>query len=206
GQVAHVDLDVPIRPESLVRRLARYLPPDVSVRKISEAPEGFHARFSAIERRYVYRLCDTTVVPDPLQRRHIATFRHQLDVTAMNYAAQHLLGDHDFASFCKRREGATTIRTLRQLSSLRRADDVIETTVRANAFCHSMVRSLMGALVAVGEHAYEPEWAAHVLKAGVRHARVTVMPARGLTLEEVVYPSEAQLAARALEARTRRTL
>lgn len=200
GQVAHIDLD-DVDPEHLQHRLRRALPDDVVMRSASEAPEGFDARFSAIERRYVYRLTDGP--PDPLTRNSVVAWRKPLDVDAMNDSARHLLGEHDFASFCKKREGATTIRTLLELHATR-LDDRIETTVRADAFCHSMVRALMGALTAAGEGRHSPELSAELLAAKVRDPRVTVMPAHGLTLEEVVYPPDTDLARRASEARQRR--
>jgi len=200
GQVAHVDLD-DIDPVILERRLRRALPDDVACRSADVAPDGFDARFSAIERRYVYRLCDGT--PDPLTRAFVVAWPKPLDVDLMNAAAAHLIGEHDFASFCKRREGATTIRTLLELSAVRH-DDTIEATVRADAFCHSMVRSLMGALTAAGEGRHSPDLAAELLAARVRDPRVKVMPAHGLTLEEVVYPPDDQLAARVVQARRRR--
>lgn len=199
GQVAHVDL-----PRQsigvLAKRLRRILPADISLTFASEAPDGFDARFSALERRYVYRLSDATA-PDPLTRGHIVAWPRTLDVDAMNEAATLLLGEHDFAAFCRKREGASTIRTLLALWSARDDDGTIGTTVRADAFCHSMVRSLMGALVAVGEGRRDAAWAADVLAAGVRDSRVKVMPAHGLVLEEVLYPSDDLVAARAHETR-----
>lgn len=202
GQVAHVDLP-DVDPPQLERRLRRLLPADIALRGLSLAPEGFDARFAALERRYVYRICDAPVGPDPLARHSQVAWPRPLDVDAMNSAAGHLLGEHDFASFCKKREGATTIRTLLELSSVRHGD-LIETTVRADAFCHSMVRALMGALTAVGEGRFEPAWAGEVLSAAARNARVTVMPAHGLVLEEVTYPDDSGLAARAVQSRRRR--
>jgi tRNA pseudouridine38-40 synthase len=202
GQVVHVDLD-DVDPVHLERRLRRLLPEDIGLRGLSIAPDGFDARFAALERRYVYRICDGPAGPDPLTRTAVVRWPRRLDVDAMNEAAGHLLGLHDFASFCKKREGATTIRTLRELRAERHGE-VVETTVRADAFCHSMVRSLMGALVAVGEGRFEPSWAAAVLGRAARDARVTVMPPHGLVLEEVVYPDADGLAARALESRRRR--
>lgn len=202
GQVAHVDLD-DVDPPTLERRLRRLLPPDIGLRSLTAAPDGFDARFAALERRYIYRLCDAPAGPDPLVRAMVVHAPRALDVDAMNAAADLLLGEHDFAAFCKRREGATTIRTLLELRAVR-VGDLIETTVRADAFCHSMVRALMGALVAVGEGRCEPAWAGQTLARATRDARVTVMPPHGLVLEEVVYPDDAGLAARALEARRRR--
>ncbi len=200
GQVAHVDLDDDVDAESLGRRLRSLLPDDIGVRSLAVAPDGFDARFSALERRYVYRMTDSGTA-DPLARGHVVAWPRELDVDAMNAASEPLLGEHDFAAFCKKREGATTIRTLLALHSERRDDGPLETTVRADAFCHSMVRSLMGALVAVGEHRFPPDWAQSVLEAGEREARVRVMPAHGLVLEEVVYPPDDALAERAAQAR-----
>ncbi|MCL3819730.1 tRNA pseudouridine(38-40) synthase TruA [Aeromicrobium wangtongii] len=202
GQVAHVDLDG-VDPDALQRRLRRLLPDDIALRALTVAPEGFDARFAALERRYVYRICDAPPGPDPLARHAVVRWRHRLDVDAMNAAATHLLGEHDFAAFCKKREGATTIRTLLELRAAR-TGDLIETTVRADAFCHSMVRALMGALVAVGEGRFPADWSGEVLAAAARDTRVRVMPAHGLVLEEVVYPDDSGLAARALQSRRRR--
>ncbi|WP_311210429.1 MULTISPECIES: tRNA pseudouridine(38-40) synthase TruA [unclassified Aeromicrobium] len=205
GQVAHVDLDDPVEPDQLARRLRRLLPPDVTVRAVTEAAPGFDARFAALERRYAYRVQDRPARLDPLARGHVVAWPKPLDVDAMNAAGLLLTGEHDFAAFCRRREGATTIRTLLELSTVRRPDDaLLVTTVRADAFCHSMVRALMGALVAVGESRHEPTWARDVLLAGERDSRVKVMPAHGLVLEEVVYPDDAGLVARAEQARRRR--
>ena len=203
GQVAHVDLDDTIDVEPLAHRLRGLLPDDIRLRAVAPAPPGFDARFSALERRYVYRLRDRGP-GDPLARGHVVDWPRELEVDAMNAAAAPLLGEHDFAAFCKRREGATTIRTLLALSCERRDDGVLETTVRADAFCHSMVRSLMGALVAVGEHRFATDWTATLIASAVRDARVRVMPAHGLVLEEVVYPPDEALAARASEARHHR--
>lgn len=201
GQVAHIDVD-DVDPATLQRWLQRALPDDISIRRVTAAPPDFDARFSAVERRYVYRICDG--VPDPLTRGSVVALRRPLDVHAMNAAADHLLGEHDFASFCKKRDGATTIRTLLELSSVRSSADGIETTVRADAFCHSMVRALMGGLVAVGEGRYEPAWTGDILANVARDPRVKVMPAHGLTLEEVVYPPDDLLAARVEQSRRRR--
>ena len=151
----------------------------------------------------MYRLRDREP-GDPLIRGHVVDWPRELDVDAMNAAAEPLLGEHDFAAFCKKREGATTIRTLLALHTARADDGLLETTVRADAFCHSMVRSLMGALVAVGERRFAPDWTGDLLLAAERDPRVRVMPAHGLVLEEVVYPPDDALADRAAEARQRR--
>jgi len=170
------------------------------------APEGFDARFSALRRRYRYLVCDRLESLDPLRRNEIVTVKRPLDVAAMDDGARSLVGLADFAAFCKRREGATTVRTLLDYSWVRRDDGLLEATVVADAFCHSMVRSLVGAVVPVGEGRKPVHWPAEVLRAGVRDPGVVVMPPHGLSLEEVVYPADAELAARAEEARAVRTL
>jgi tRNA pseudouridine38-40 synthase len=201
GQVAHVDLETDAG--TLERRLRRIVPGDIRVHGVRVVPDEFDARFAALERRYVYRITDHPAGPDVLQRSMVVGWPRSLDVEAMNEAATHLIGEHNFAAFCKQREGASTIRTLRELRS-HRDGETIETTVRADAFCHSMVRALMGCLVAVGEGKQAPDWAAALLAAGVRDPRVKVMPAHGLVLEAVEYPPDHELAHRVAAARNRR--
>ncbi|SDL24291.1 tRNA pseudouridine38-40 synthase [Nonomuraea maritima] len=221
GQVAHVDvtdetlaeldsnrgpLSVDERLAALVRRLGGVLPLDVRVRRVSVAPEGFDARFSALYRRYAYRVCDAAGGVDPLRRREIVWHNRPLDLDRMNVAAARLLGEHDFAAFCKKREGATTIRELQRLEWAREADGVLVATVVADAFCHSMVRALVGSLLAAGDGRRTAEWPGEVLTRAVRDSGVHVAPAHGLCLEEVGYPAEAELAARAEATRRVRTL
>ncbi|MFD9436276.1 tRNA pseudouridine(38-40) synthase TruA [Streptomyces sp. NPDC060002] len=209
GQVAHVDLPEDLwaeHREKLLKRLAGRLAKDVRIWSLVEAPAGFNARFSAIWRRYAYRVTDSPGGVDPLLRSHVLWHDWPLDVDAMNEAARRLLGEHDFAAYCKRREGATTIRTLQELSLVRGEDGVVTATVRADAFCHNMVRSLIGALLFVGDGHRGAEWPGKVLAAGVRDSAVHVVRPHGLTLEEVGYPADELLAARNKEARNRRTL
>ena len=204
GQVAHADLPAAAWLEAapaILRRLAGLLPPDVRVRRIVPAPVGFDARFSALSRRYSYRVCDDATGPDPLRRHDTLWYRRGLEVGAMNEAAGLLLGEHDFAAFCRRREGATTVRELLSLSWARPEPTVAEATVVADAFCHSMVRALVGALLKVGDGARPPSWPAQVLTARVRDPAVPVVPPHGLCLEEVRYPPPGQLAQRALATR-----
>ncbi|WP_405887995.1 tRNA pseudouridine(38-40) synthase TruA [Streptomyces sp. NBC_01136] len=209
GQVAHVDLPVELwaeHGEKLLKRLAGRLAKDVRIWSLTEAPAGFNARFSAIWRRYAYRVTDNPGGVDPLLRNHVLWHDWPLDVDAMNEAAGRLVGEHDFAAYCKRREGATTIRTLQELSLVRGEDGIITATVRADAFCHNMVRSLIGALLFVGDGHRGPDWPGKVLAVGVRDSAVHVVRPHGLTLEEVGYPADELLAARNKEARNRRTL
>jgi tRNA pseudouridine38-40 synthase len=214
GQVVHLDVE----PDSLAAAAGRYdgdpcdalarrldglLPVDVRVRRVVAVPEDFDARFSPVWRRYVYRVTDG--VPDPLTRGHVLAWPRPIDVDAVEEASAALVGLHDFAAFCKQREGATTVRTLLDLAWTR-DQDLVAGTVRADAFCHHMVRSLVGCLLTVGEGRRPVAWAGEVLAAGVRDPAVTVVPPHGLTLEEVGYPPDADLAARAGRTRTRRAL
>ena len=205
GQVAHADLpDEAAYDDRLLRGLNGILPPDVRVSRIAPATDGFDARFAARWRRYAYRVADEPRLADPLTRGHVLWWPRPLDVAAMNEASAPLVGLHDFASFCKQREGATTIRTLQELSWARDASGVVA-TVRADAFCHHMVRALVGCLLAVGEGRRETSWPATVLARAARDPAVTVVPAHGLTLEEVGYPTDAtELVAQAERARARR--
>ncbi|MCB5178611.1 tRNA pseudouridine(38-40) synthase TruA [Streptomyces antimicrobicus] len=209
GQVAHLDLPEAVWAEHrdvLMRRLAGRLPHDVRVWRVAEAPAHFNARFSAIWRRYAYRVGDHKGGVDPLRRGHVLWHDWPLDVDAMNEASQALLGEHDFAAYCKKREGATTIRTLQRLSWERDADGIVTATVRADAFCHNMVRSLVGALLHVGDGHRAVDWPGKVLAAGVRDSAVHVVRPHGLTLEEVGYPADELLAERNRLARNVRTL
>jgi tRNA pseudouridine38-40 synthase len=201
GQVAHAD--VPALPGGLVRRLAGVLPPDLRVRRVHEVPADFDARFSALWRRYEYRLVDDPGGADPLRRRFVLACPRPLDVDTMAQAAAGLIGLHDFAAFCRRREGASTVRSLQRMT-VERADGEIVCTVVADAFCHSMVRSLVGALLAVGEQHRPADWAASLLSRDRRADEVSVAPARGLTLVEVGYPPDDELARRAQATRARR--
>lgn len=189
--------------ERLTRSLNGVLPREVRLQAVRYAAPGFDARFSALSRRYSYRVADGYL--DPLRRHDTLAHPHALDVDAMNAAAIRLLGEHDFAAFCRRREGATTVRRLLALDWAHDDAGVAVARVEADAFCHSMVRALVGALLAVGEGRREVGWPASVLAAGVRDSAVTVVAAHGLTLEEVRYPDDAKLAERALATRRRRT-
>lgn len=219
GQVAHVDVPVAAwaalaagrhgsrrTPEEVaVRRLAGVLPPDLRVRRLAPAPAGFDARFAALWRRYAYRIGDAPWGVDPLRRHDVLWHRRELDVGAMDRAGSRLTGEHDFAAYCRPRPGASTVRTLRRLSCARSDEGLVVLTAVADAFCHSMVRALVGALLAVGERRREIDWPATVLARRVRDPGVTVVAAHGLTLEEVGYPPDEQLAARVRQTRQRRT-
>jgi tRNA pseudouridine38-40 synthase len=206
GQVAHCDVPRSVwheQRERLVRRLRGVLPADVAVRGVEEAHPDFDARFTALARHYVYRLTDAPWGPSPLRRTDVVGWPRSVDAVAMAAAAELLLGRHDFAAFCRRREGATTIRTLLALH-VGRVGDLVEVAASADAFCHSMVRSLVGALLAVGEGRRPVGWPAGLLTRAERASEVPVAPAAGLTLVAVDYPPDAELADRSQVTRARR--
>jgi tRNA pseudouridine38-40 synthase len=200
GQVAH--LDVPANAwdaaaSHALHRLGRLLPDDVRVHAIEVAGDGFDARFSALWRRYSYRICDNPVGADPVHRRFTLWHPVPLDPDRMNQAAVPCLGEHDFGAFCRRRPGASTVRNLIRLDWSQREPGVIIGTVIADAFCHNMVRALTGASLAVGDGRRPAGWLAEVLAAGVRNPAVMVAPSHPLCLEEVGYPPAAEFLARA---------
>lgn len=221
GQVAHVDLDpaqiadldrrrrggpAPSGLDALVRRLNGIAgaPGDLRVHRATFAPPGFDARFSAAWRRYEYRIADAVALRDPRRRGFEVWHPTALDLDAMDAAAHSLLGLHDFASFCRPREGATTIRTLQEFAWTRDVDGVLVARVRADAFCHSMVRALVGACVAAGDGRLAAGRPVQLRDAATRTSEFAVAPAKGLTLAEVGYPPVEELAARAEQTRARR--
>ena len=239
GQVAHFDTTALPDYDKLLHRLARFLPKDVRVTGIRSAPPEFDARFSAIRRHYAYRLTTAPYGAPPLQARSVVACRPGVDLDAMREASRKLLGLHDFAAFCRRREGATTVRELQRFDwvttpvapalaagtgltadSANRGDEsaaaaepsvdrpaqMLTAYVSADAFCWSMVRSLVGAVLAVGEGRRTPEWAESLLAERERSSSVTVAPAHGLSLIAVDYPADADLAARNAETREMRTI
>jgi len=222
GQVAHVDIPASALPHiaprvrghlayprtgridpeflPLVRRLARFLPTDIRVFGIARAPEGFDARFSALRRHYRYRLSVAPFGVAPELARYVTPWPRELDIDSVNAASRELLGLRDFAAFCRFRPGATTIREMQRLDWSREGD-LITAHVTADAFCWNMVRSLVGALLAVGEGKRGAEWIAGLLDLTQRSSDFAAAPARGLTLVGVDYPPDDQLAARTLVTR-----
>jgi tRNA pseudouridine38-40 synthase len=191
-QHLHVDLPTEAWPGDgprVRRRLNGLLAADVRVFEVELAPRGFDARFSVRSRRYRYRVRDGGEV-DPLQRCFVVGHPGRLDIDAMNEAAGALLGEHDFAAFCRRREGTSTVRTLLELAWHRDASDLAELTVQADAFCHSMVRSLVGVLLPVGDGRRDVGWPGRMLASRQRGPEVVVAPASGLVLDRVEYAED----------------
>ncbi len=220
AQVAHADIPEEVwvgipgsskltSEVSLQRRLNGILPDDVRIQLVSVAPAGFDARFAALSRTYCYRIADLPGLQDPRMRGYTLWVRRELDVSAMAESTTALLGLHDFAAFCRPRPGATTIRTLLEYRWERLAvgpeQGLVVGTVRADAFCHNMVRALVGAALAVGRGQRPPSWPAQVLAAGQRDPGVEVVPPHGLTLEQVEYPADDALAERVQAARATRS-
>ncbi|MEU6074391.1 tRNA pseudouridine(38-40) synthase TruA [Micromonospora sp. NPDC047074] len=201
GQVCHVDLPAAVWGEHegrLLRRLARLLPTDVRVRAMAEVPADFDARFSATFRRYEYRVTDEPWGAEPLRRHEILAWPKPLDLAALNAAAAGLVGEHDFAAYCRRKEHATTLREVTRLDWRRDPDGVLVATVQADAFCQAMVRSLVGAMLVAGDGRRPVEWPGSLLTRRERSSEVTVAPAHGLTLVAVGYPEDpAEYASRA---------
>lgn len=217
GQVAHFDIpasaleqrSIDGDPVKLVRRLAKLLPEDVRVHDCQQAPEGFDARFSALERHYVYRITTHPRGALPTRARDTAVWPKPVDIEAMQQAAEQLVGLHDFAAFCKAKPHATTIRDLLSFEwvdvSTPSEPQLYEARVGADAFCWSMVRSLVGCCLRVGEGSRGIDFAAEMLALNSRSSHIPLAPAKGLSLVQVDYPADADLAARAAQTRDRRT-
>ena len=203
GQVAHFDIPDKDKygkawqPDELAYRLNRILDEDIRINKITVAPANFHARFSALRRHYQYKITEGRRNVEPLHRYDMATWYRDLDLELMNKASELLLGEHDFAAFCKTGGIGTTIRRLEKFSWVRESNQELIATVVADAFCYSMVRNLVGAVVRVGEGRFPTSWISEVLSNKERVSESLVFPARGLTLIGVDYPADSQLAERA---------
>lgn len=224
AQVCHLDVDpawldqrsIEGRPEALIRRLGRLLPQDVTVMGARWVSDEFDARFSALRRHYEYRLTTAPWGAEPTRARDTAAWQRQADLEAVQAASQRLLGLHDFAAFCRRREGATTIRELQRFEWRTEPDprgpdapgatDVWVASVSADAFCWSMVRSLVGAVMAVGEGRRSLDWISGLLNEKERSSAVPVAPACGLAMVGVEYPGDDELAARNVTTREVRTV
>jgi len=204
GQVIHVDVPESINLDEIAYKLNRILDTDVRVMGVSIAPPAFHARFSALRRHYTYRILDANKVIPPLHRYDVASWYKPLAVDQLNEASALLLGDHDFAAYCKFREGATTIRQLQRFEWVRDSDGYLVGDIVADAFCYSMVRNLVGAVVCVADGRFGPEWIQETLANKVRVSDSLVFPACGLTLRQVDYPSDSELLERAAKTVARR--
>jgi tRNA pseudouridine38-40 synthase len=185
GQVASFVAGDDVDLERLQRSINGMLAPEIVAGDVRRAAEGFDARFSATAREYRYRI-GTGAWPDPFDARFVWHRPGSLAVASMREAARPLLGEHDFASFCRRPQSGGTVRRLERLS-IARAGDRVEISARANAFLHQMVRTVVGTLVAVGDGRLEPGGVREILVARDRSRTPQMAPAHGLTLERVIY-------------------
>ena len=203
-QVIHVDVPQSLELNDLAYKLNRILDEDVRINQISIAPPAFHARFSALRRYYEYRILDENKVIPPLLRFNTTSWYRRLEIELMNQASSLLLGTNNYAAFCKYREGATTIRTLEKYQWQRDSQGFLIADLVADAFCYSMVRNLVGAIVCVADGRKEPAWISTLLADKERVSDSLVFPGRGLTLYQVDYPNEAELLERAAKTVARR--
>jgi len=204
GQVIHVDLPESLELTDLAYKLNRILDEDIRINNIKIAPTAFHARFSALRRYYEYRILDENKVIPPLARFNTESWYRPLDVDVMNNASALLLGTHNYAAFCKFRDGATTIRTLETFQWRRDREGYLVGDVVADAFCYSMVRNLVGAIVCVADGRKDASWITSLLEDKERVSDSLVFPGRGLTLYKVDYPDAAELLERAAKTVARR--
>ncbi|MCC3267355.1 tRNA pseudouridine synthase A [Arthrobacter gengyunqii] len=204
--ILNKDLTMPLRKAKAPKRVIHAMEGAITVHSASLAPAGFDARFSALWRRYSYRIADREASRDPLTRGVTLWHDFALDVHRMNSAADAVLGVKDFLSFCKPRTGATTVRELQEFSFLRRPDGVIEAHLRADAFCHNMVRSLVGGAILVGAGERTPEWLGTRLQARIRDSDSLLASPHPLILEEVRYPPDGEMERRAVNTRAKRTV
>ena len=212
GQVAHVDVpteSLQVTPQRLAIQLRALLPDDIVVHSAREVSVDFDARFSCLWRRYEYLIDDRGIGLNPLTRAFVVENYRALDVDLMNAASAPFLGLRDFAAFCKPKPGRTTIRELMEFRWSRTVDGLVRADVKADAFCHSMVRFMVGVMLPVGEGGKPVDWPAAMLSSGVRpegEPGFNLAPAKGLVLAEVAYPADEHLAARAAATRGRREL
>jgi tRNA pseudouridine38-40 synthase len=212
-QVVHVDLS-PMQLKRIGRnpdisgRVNTALPQDIRLYSFEKAPAGFDARYSASFRRYRYRIADHASFLDPLLVRYVLKLKVDLDLKLMRKAARQMVGLHDFGAFCKPRAGATTIRRLRyiKITRNRKVGNIVEIELKGDAFCHNMVRSLTGALVAVARGRASVQDVKDRLDSASRAGSFKVLGGRGLSLIEVAYPRQSKLAEQAEKARKLRSL
>jgi len=207
GQVVSFDAPGPVLPDRLQRSLNLMLGPEIAVESVQRVPDAFSARFDATGRRYLYRVLNRPV-HDPLLASLVWHVHHELDVEAMNTAAECLIGTHDFAAFCKRHLVTGTDGIDRYKTTTRRVGTALwrqhETTdgdaglliftIEASAFCHQMVRSIVGTLVRVGSGKLTPDDMTHILQSRERTAANSLAPPHGLVLDEVEYPTSEPVA------------
>lgn len=196
GQVMHLDIPVEWseRLSDLAYKVNAILDDDVVVKALVHTNQNFDARFAALSRSYTYFIQEG--LRDPLTRDRVYQHRAYLDVEAMNDASQVLLGLHDFSAFCKKTDYGTSIRNLKKFTWTRTSDGLIRVDITSDAFCYSMVRALVGAVISIGEGKRTKEWLAGYLAKGEKDPAVYLVPGHPLTLVAVEYPEESEYADR----------
>ncbi|MDP8961313.1 MAG: tRNA pseudouridine(38-40) synthase TruA, partial [Actinomycetota bacterium] len=194
AQVVHLDVDPTIKAaahalgdlERLRRRLEGMTGPAMALWLVRRVGFGFDARFSVVHRRYRYRIVEASAL-HPLRRFDVWHLAEPLSVGPMRSAAAHLVGEHDFASFCRASPGRTSVRRVDEITISRRPGGALELRIRGPAFCQQQVRSIVGVLTEVGLRRQPAAWAAEVLAARDRSAASRVAPPKGLVLDRVSY-------------------
>jgi tRNA pseudouridine38-40 synthase len=190
ANVVHFDADTEPDLVALQRNLNSMLGPAIAIRSAEVAPEGFHARYSAVARRYRYTVLNRTV-PDPFLATTTWHVEAPLDLAALRLACDPIIGEHDFASFCrvpKRIPDASLVRLVYDARWLDLGDGLLRFDIDASSFCQQMVRALVGTMVPMGLGRQRAGEMAGILRARTRSVANRVAPARGLCLWEVVYP------------------
>ena len=188
GQVIHVDVPEATSLDELAFKLNRMLDEDIRINNVAVTKGAFHARFSATRRYYIYKILDGNRAVPPINRFDITPWYRDLDVDLLNSASALMVGEHDFAAYCKFREGSTTIRNLVRFDWSRNSDGILVAELAADSFCYSMVKNLVGAAVCVAEGRFGPDWIQATLENKERISDSLVFPSRGLTLRQVDYP------------------
>lgn len=186
GQVVNVKLESKINEEMLLQYLNQYLPEDIAVLSVKEVPMRFHSRLNATEKTYLYRIYRSEI-PNPFIRKYTVTITEELDIEKMRMAAELLIGEHDFKSFCSlKKSKKSTIRTLYSIT-IEEIEEEIRISVRGNGFLYHMVRIIIGTLLEVGTGKKKPEEIEQILEKRERQAAGKTAPAHGLFLKEVKY-------------------
>ncbi len=186
GQVANVRLSVGMTEREILEYANRYLPEDIGILRIEKAPERFHARLCAVRKTYRYRIHNSGA-PNVFGRKWMLSIPRRLDVLAMREGAGHLVGEHDFAAFCKNpSKKKSTVRTIERIE-VERLEDEVDIVVTGDGFLHQMVRILAGTLAQAGLGERDPADIARVLMSGSRAEAGPALPAKGLMLESVEY-------------------
>ena len=185
GQVANFHCRSAMPAPDILEQLRRYLPEDIGIYSCRDVSERFHARLNAKEKTYLYRIWNSEI-PCVFDRRFVTVMPEALDLDAMNRAAQHLLGQHDFAAFCgNAKMKKSTVRYIRSLTVERQGEE-LWITVTGNGFLHNMVRIIVGTLVETGRGDRDPDDIPELFS-GKRADAGFLAPPQGLCLMEVYY-------------------